>query len=192
MRSSCCRRGGLIAISAKMSVVEKLSPFDQDSGELNVIIETPRGCRNKYSYDEKHGVFKLSGVLPAGAVFPFDFGFIPRTVGDDGDPLDVLVLMDEPVFSGCFVPARLLGVIEAKQTEDGKTERNDRLIAVSSKAPTHRDVKTIRDLDVTLLDEIEHFFVSYNAQKGKKFKPTGRFGPKRAKRLIHRGERKRK
>ena len=84
MRSSCCRRGGLIAISAKMSVVEKLSPFDQDSGELNVIIETPRGCRNKYSYDEKHGVFKLSGVLPAGAVFPFDFGFIPRTVGDDG------------------------------------------------------------------------------------------------------------
>jgi inorganic pyrophosphatase len=66
-----------------MSVVEKLSPFDQDSGELNVIIETPRGCRNKYSYDEKRGVFKLSGVLPAGAVFPFDFGFIPRTVGDE-------------------------------------------------------------------------------------------------------------
>ena len=80
-----------------MSVVEKLSPFDQDSGELNVIIETPRGCRNKYSYDEKRGVFKLSSVLPAGAVFPFDFGFIPRTIGDDGDPLDVLVLMDEAV-----------------------------------------------------------------------------------------------
>jgi inorganic pyrophosphatase len=175
-----------------MSVVEKLSPFDQDSGELNVIIETPRGCRNKYSYDEKRGVFKLSSVLPAGAVFPFDFGFIPRTIGDDGDPLDVLVLMDEPVFSGCFVAARLLGVIEARQTEDGKTERNDRLIAVSAKAPTHCDVKTLTDLTATLLDEIEHFFVSYNAQKGKKFKPIGRFGPKRAKRLVHRGERKRK
>jgi inorganic pyrophosphatase len=131
----CCPRGRVRAIIAKMSVVEKLSPFDQDSGELNVIIETPRGCRNKYSYDEKRGVFKLSSVLPAGAVFPFDFGFIPRTIGDDGDPLDILVLMDEPVFSGCFVAARLLGVIEARQTEDGKTERNDRLIAVSAKAP---------------------------------------------------------
>jgi inorganic pyrophosphatase len=188
----CCTHGRVTAIIAKMSVAEKLSPFDQDSGELNVIIETPRGCRNKYSYDEKRGVFKLSGVLPAGAVFPFDFGFVPRTVGDDGDPLDVLVLMDEPVFSGCFVAARLLGVIEARQTEDGKTERNDRLIAVSAKAPTHCDVKTLTDLNATLLDEIEHFFVSYNAQKGKKFKPIGRFGPKRAKRLVHRGERKRK
>ena len=74
----CCTRGRVTAIIAKMSVVEKLSPFDQDSGELNVIIETPRGCRNKYSYDEKRGVFKLSSVLPAGAVFPFDFGFIPQ------------------------------------------------------------------------------------------------------------------
>jgi inorganic pyrophosphatase len=75
--------------------------------------------------------------------------------------------LDQPVFSGCFVAARLLGVIEAKQTEDGKTERNDRLIAVSAKAPTHRDVKTLTDPNATLLDEIEHFFVSYNAQKPK-------------------------
>jgi|SRR5437588_11471223 hypothetical protein len=66
----CCPRGRVTAIIAKMSVVEKLSPFDQDSGEINVIVETPRGCRNKYSYDEKRGVFKLSSVLPAGVVLP--------------------------------------------------------------------------------------------------------------------------
>lgn len=106
--------------SSVVSIVTKLAPFDQDSGELNVIIESPRGCRNKYSYDEKRDVFKLSSVLPVGAMFPFDLGFIPSTVGEDGDPLDVLVLMDEPAFSGCFVAARLLGVIEASQTEDEK------------------------------------------------------------------------
>ena len=100
--------------------------------------------------------------------------------------------MDEPSFVGCLVSCRLLGVIEARQTEEGKTERNDRLIAVSAKAATHRDVKSLTDLNTKLLDEIEHFFVSYNAQKGKKFKPIGRFGPKRAKRLVQRGEKKRK
>jgi inorganic pyrophosphatase len=167
-----------------MSGVTKLAPFDKKSGRLHVIIETPRGCRNKYSYDEKRKLFKLGSVLTAGAVFPFDFGFIPGTIGEDGDPLDVLVLMDEPAFPGCFVICRLLGVIEAKQTEDGKTERNDRLIAVSANAETHRDVKSLGDLGKELIDQIEHFFVSYNAAKEKKFKPVGRFGPKRARRLI--------
>jgi inorganic pyrophosphatase len=174
-----------------MSIVTKLPPFDKKTGQLNVIIETPRGCRNKYSYDEKRKFFKLGSVLTAGAVFPFDFGFIPSTIGEDGDPLDVLVLMDEPAFPGCFVASRLLGVIEAKQTEDGKTERNDRLIAVSANAETHRDVKSLGDLETKLVDEIEHFFVSYNVAKGKKFKPTGRFGPKRAAKLIKIAERKR-
>jgi len=175
-----------------MDMSTKLPAFDRKSGTLNVIIETSRGCRNKYSYDEKRKLFKLGSILPAGAVFPFDFGFIPRTLGADGDPLDVLVLMDEPAFAGCFVAARLLGVIEATQTEDGRTGRNDRLIAVSANAETHRGVKRLSDLDNKLIDQIEHFFVSYNSEKGKKFKPIGRHGPKRAKRLIQRGERKRK
>ena len=106
-------------------IYEKISPFDKKSGELNVVIETPKNCRNKYAFDEKLGVFVLKGVLAAGHVFPFDFGFIPQTTGGDGDPLDVLVLMDEPAFAGCLVPSRLIGVIEAEQTElDGKRERN--------------------------------------------------------------------
>ena len=124
-------------------------------------------------------------MLPAGAVFPFDFGFIPSTIGGDGDPLDVLLLMDEPAFPGCLVPSRLVAVIEAEQTErDGKCTRNDRLIAVAADARTHKGVRTLADINVTLLDEIEHFFVSYNEIKGKTFVPLGRFGPVKAARLV--------
>src|ERR687894_2250957 len=114
--------------------LESLKTFN-DEGDLNVVIETPKGSRNKYNYDGKTGLFKLGGVLPAGASFPFDFGFVPSTVGGDGDPLDVLVLMDEPPFAGCLVRTRLVGVIEAEQTErDGETTRNDRLIGVAADA----------------------------------------------------------
>jgi inorganic pyrophosphatase len=161
-----------------------LEPFDEETGDANVIIETPKGSRNKFTYDEKRGLFELSGVLPAGAVFPFDFGFVPSTLGGDGDPLDVLVLMDEPAFAGCLVLARLIGVIEAEQTEQGKTERNDRLIAVASKSRDLRDVGALDQLNQHLVDEIEHFFVSYNQIKGKRFEPRGRFGPDHARRLV--------
>src|SRR3954469_6625001 len=99
---------------------DRLGAFAPRSGELNVIIETPKGSRNKFDFDEELGLFKLGGVLPAGAVFPFDFGFVPATRGGDGDPLDVLVLMDEPAFVGCLVAARLIGVIEAEQAEGGE------------------------------------------------------------------------
>ncbi|HKS29245.1 MAG TPA: inorganic diphosphatase [Pyrinomonadaceae bacterium] len=164
-----------------------LSAFTDDD-EVNVIIETPKGSRNKFNYDESLGLFKLGGVLPAGASFPFDFGFIPATLGGDGDPLDVLVLMDEPAFAGCLVTTRLIGVIEAEQTErDGETTRNDRLIAVAADSRAHSDVKTIDELNKNLLDEIEHFFVSYNVIKGKEFKPLGRFGPARARKLVEEG-----
>src|SRR4051812_50183417 len=96
-----------------MNPYKKLRTFDKESGDLNVVIETPKGSRNKFDYDPKKDLFKLGGVLPAGAVFPFDFGFIPRTMGEDGDPIDVLVLMDEPAFTGCLVVARLIGGVDA-------------------------------------------------------------------------------
>jgi inorganic pyrophosphatase len=168
----------------------RISAHASDAGELNVIIETPKGSRNKFNYDEEHLLFKLGGVLPLGAVFPFDFGFIPSTLGGDGDPLDVLLLMDEPAFPGCLVPSRLVAVIEAEQTErDGETTRNDRLIAVAADSHTHRRVRTLADLSPELLDEIEHFFISYNRIKGKEFKPLGRFGPVKAARLMEEGAR---
>lgn len=166
-----------------------LSAYKPDSEELNVVIETPKYSRNKFVYSEELKLFELKGVLPAGAVFPFDFGFVPSTLGGDGDPLDVLVLMDEPAFVGCLVPSRLIGVIEAEQTEAGETTRNDRLIAVAAPARHHKEIRSIEELNETLITEIEHFFVSYNAVKGKEFTPLGRSGPERAAELIAEGER---
>jgi inorganic pyrophosphatase len=171
---------------ANTGSLSELEAFDGD--DLNVIIETPKGSRNKFNYDAERGLFKLGGVLPAGAVFPFDFGFVPSTTGGDGDPLDVLVLMDEPAFTGCLVAARPLGVIEAEQTErGGETTRNDRLIAVAAEAHNHRDVRSLGKLNENLIDEIEYFFISYNTIKGKQFKPLGRFGPMRAIKLVEEG-----
>ena len=160
-----------------------------DEDELHVIIETPKGSRNKFNYDGERGLFKLGGVLPAGAVFPFDFGFVPSTVGGDGDPLDVLVLMDEPAFAGCLVAVRLIGVIEAEQTEKGETTRNDRLIGVAAKARDHKGVRSLGQLNDHLVAEIEHFFVSYNEMKGKVFAPLRRGGPQRALTVVEEGER---
>jgi inorganic pyrophosphatase len=162
----------------------RLGPFDPRTGDLNVVIETPKGSRNKFDYDEERGLFRLGGVLPAGAVFPFDFGFVPGTRGGDGDPLDVLVLMDEPAFVGCLVAARLIGVIEAEQTEGGGTVRNDRLIAVAARSRNHRDIRELAQMGGNLVDEIEHFFVSYNQIKGRRFEPQGRSGPGRALQLV--------
>jgi inorganic pyrophosphatase len=176
-----------VSIRMTRAKPNELGAFHDDE-ELNVIIETPKGSRNKFNYDEGLGLFKLGGVLPAGASFPFDFGFVPSTVGGDGDPLDVLVLMDEPAFPGCLVRARLVGVVEAEQTErDGETTRNDRLIAVAAESRLHKGVRTLNALGPALLDEIEHFFVSYNDFKGKRFNPLGRFGPRKASALVEEG-----
>lgn len=169
-----------------------LEAFDDETNDLNVVIETPKGSRNKYTFDEEKAVFKLGGILPLGAAFPFDFGFIPATLGGDGDPLDVLILMDEPAFPGCLIAARLIGVIEAEQTEEGKTTRNDRLLAVACKSLTHSDVKTINDLNDNLLAQIKHFFISYNEAKGKQFEPLGDFGARKAKQIVEQGIENRK
>jgi inorganic pyrophosphatase len=149
-----------------------------------VVIETPKGSPNKLAFESRYGTFVLKGVLPAGAVFPFDFGFVPSTRAEDGDPLDVLVLMDAPVFPGCIVPSRLIGVIEAEQTEDGKTERNDRLLAVAANSATHRSIHKLSDLSQDLVAQIEHFFVSYNEAKGKRFKVRRQSGRRHALVLV--------
>jgi inorganic pyrophosphatase len=172
--------------------IEKIKPkkaAEPASAEpiYQVIVDTPQGSRNKYEYDEEQKIFKLGGVLTAGAVFPFDFGFIPQTLGEDGDPLDALVLMDEPAFVGCLVEVRLIGVIEAEQTEEGKTFRNDRLLAVAIESHNYQDVISLSELNDTFLDEIEHFFTSYNEAKGKVFKPRRRSDVARARELIENG-----
>src|SRR5688500_13172450 len=167
------------------SRIEALPPFGR-KGHLNVIIETPQGTANKLKWDPDSQVFKLSHVLPSGAVFPFAFGFGPGTRGGDGVPLDVLMLTDQPLPMGCLVEARLIGVIEAEQTAEGETERNDRLLAVAVESRNHRHVQEIGDLESHRLDEIEHFFVSYNAMRGRQFKPLARRGSKAATALVQR------
>jgi inorganic pyrophosphatase len=165
-----------------------LPPFGPDGRTLNVVVETSKGSRNKITFDPERGLYELTGVLPAGASFPFDFGFVPATLGDDGDPLDVLVLMDEPAFAGCLVPSRLVGVITALQQEgDDPPERNDRLIAVAAQSRAHEEIRSLGDLAAPLLDEIEHFFVSYNEFKGKRFEPTGRKGARAARTVVDEG-----
>ena len=122
----------------------------------------------------------LGGLLPQGMMFPYDFGFIPSTLGEDGDPLDILVLMDAPAHVGCLIDVRIIGVITAEQVENGKTETNDRLLGVAVHSYNHEALESIRDVSRTLLDQLEEFFVSYNKQRGKKFKVTGASGPKKA------------
>jgi inorganic pyrophosphatase len=164
-----------------MADLSKLSPrLDPKKGTCRVIIETPKGCRNKFDYDPDSGLFMLGGLLPEGMMFPFDFGFIPSTLGEDGDPLDILVLMDAPAHVGCLIEVRIIGIIEAEQSENGKTEGNDRLLGVAIHSYDHEGLKTIKDVSQTLLDQLEEFFISYNKQRGKKFKVTGTGGAKKA------------
>jgi inorganic pyrophosphatase len=173
--------------SARHTVLSEIDPFTE-KGELRVVIETPRACRNKYSYDPACDCMQLSTVLPEGMVFPYDFGFIPSTLGEDGDPLDILILMDEPVVPGCVIRARLIGAIEAKQKEKGQGwTRNDRLIAVATHAQTHNGAKTLADLRPHLIDEINEFFVTYNKLRDRKFKTKHEASPAKAADLVRAG-----
>src|SRR5262245_56750761 len=167
-----------------MSLSDEL---DEKNGTCRAIIETPKEFRNKFAYDPPSGLFELKGLLPEGMSFPFDFGFIPSTLGQDGDPLDIMVLMDAPAHVGCLIHVRIIGIIEAKQTEDGKTERNDRLLGVAVHSYDHEHLRNIDDVSKTLLRQVEAFFISYNQQRGKKFAITGTGGPKKALKFLRIG-----
>ena len=163
----------------------RIDPFDTNGAEVvNAVIETPGGSRNKFKYDQKLGFYSLSGVLPEGMVFPHAFGFVPGTKAADGDPEDILIMMDEPTFTGCVVHALLIGVIEAEQTENGTKERNDRLIAVAANSRDYSDVHNLDDLNANMIKEIEQFFVNYNRERGKRFKVLGILGPRQALKLL--------
>lgn len=150
-----------------------LQPTDKKDGILQVVIETPRGSRNKFAFDPKQRVFALRRVLPAGMSFPYDFGFLPRTIAPDGDPFDVLLLMDEPAYPGVVVRARLIGIIEGEQLEGKKKTRNDRLLAVAEATHQHANIKTFKDLPDKFLNELEEFFVNYHRLEGKEYKLLG-------------------
>jgi inorganic pyrophosphatase len=168
---------------SSMAACRRIEPFASKKS-INVIVETPKGKRNKFAFDEELDIFRLKKVLPAGEAFPYDFGFVPGTRADDGDPIDVLLLMDESAYPGCLVEARLVGVIEAEQEEEGKSVRNDRLVAVAEEAHDYHHIKTMGDIDKSLLKELEHFFVSYNEARGITFRLLSARGPQHARTLL--------
>src|SRR6201998_3161187 len=151
---------------AHHSCLDPLVP--QDKQLLRVVIETPKGSRNKFAFNSDDHTFELKKVLPAGMAFPYDFGFVPSTKADDGDPIDVLVLMDEPAFPGCLLKCRPIGVIEGEQGEKKKTVRNDRIVAIQEQAHSWADIKDIHDLGDQFCHELEEFFVNYHKLSGKK------------------------
>jgi inorganic pyrophosphatase len=134
------------------------------------MIETPKGQRGKLAYDPASGAFELKRMLPDGMSFPLDFGFVPGTRGQDGDPLDILVLGDEPSPVGTLLTARLIGVIEAEQTEDGQTVRNDRLLAVAAVSRLFAKVTKVDDLDADFIKNLTAFWENYDALRGVQFK----------------------
>lgn len=162
----------------------RLKTIDPKDGLLQVIIETPKNSRNKYSFDVDQHIFALKKVLPAGMGFPYDFGFLPRTIAGDGDPIDVLVLMDEPAFPGCLLRARLIGVIEGEQQDGGKPIRNDRLVAVADANHSYTKIKRLKDLPREFVKELETFFVDYHKLEGKTYKLLGCKGPAAAQTLV--------
>ncbi len=168
----------------------RLQPRDQnDKDLLRVVIETPKGSRNKYAFDPKEKVFELKKVLPAGMDFPYDFGFVPSTKADDGDPVDVLVLMDEPAFTGCVLKCRVIGIIEGEQGDKKDKERNDRVVAVEKENHSWSDIKHIDDLGKQFLEELEEFFVNYHKLSGEKYRIIAAKGPAQARKCIENGRR---
>lgn len=161
--------------------------LDKKSCECRVVVETPKGRRNKFDYDSEIEAFRLGGLLAEGLSFPFDFGFIPSTLGEDGDPLDVMILMDEPAHVGCVLQVRIVGVIEAEQTEDGKKTTNNRLIGVAVHSYNHEHIHAISEINKSVIDQVGEFFVTYNKSRGKRFKITGTHGPSRAMKLLSEG-----
>jgi inorganic pyrophosphatase len=168
----------------------RLKPSVADQGDLlRVVIETPKGSRNKFAFNTKEHTFELKKVLPAGMAFPYDFGFVPSTIAEDGDPIDVLALMDEPAFPGCVLMCRPIGVIEGEQQDKKSKQRNDRIIAVEKDAHSWADIKTIDDLGKEFCQELEEFFVNYHRLSREQFKVIGVKGPKRARKLVNAGMR---
>jgi inorganic pyrophosphatase len=166
----------------------KLKPIEKGN-VVQVIIETPSGSRNKFSFDVEQGIFAHKMTLPAGMAFPYDFGFLPQTLAPDGDPIDVLLLMDEPAFPGISVRGRLIGVIEGQQLDGKKKVRNDRLVVISEETHRYANVRKLKDLPDQWIDEVQEFFVNYHNMEGKKYQLLGTKGASQAMQLIRKAKR---
>ncbi|BBD57387.1 inorganic pyrophosphatase [Nostoc sp. HK-01] len=132
-------------------------PAQPKPGILNVLIEIPGGSKNKYEYDKELEAFALDRVLYSSVRYPYDYGFVPNTLADDGDPLDGMVIIDEPTFPGCIIAARPIGMLEMIDGGD----RDEKILCVPDKDPRYTHVKSLNDVAPHRLDEIAEFFRSY-------------------------------
>ena len=135
----------------------ELPPGPDAPRVVYVVVEIPKGSRNKYEYDERGGFIKLDRVISASLHYPGDYGFIPRTLHHDGDPLDVLVMTNEPTFSGCVIEARPLGVFHLM--DRGKVD--DKILAVPDTDPLFKDYNALESVPAHFLEEVAHFFSVY-------------------------------
>jgi inorganic pyrophosphatase len=152
---------------------------------IQVVIETPRGSREKYDYDEKTNSYFLKKLLPLGMCFPYDFGFIPGTKGEDGDPLDAMVISEFNTFPGCRVKCRLVGALKAEQTEKGKTIRNDRFFFIPEVSVVYKHILSIKNFPGNHIKELLFFFINYNEPEGKEFNPLKVISPEKALKLLN-------
>lgn len=158
---------------------------------FEVIIETPKGQGLKYDFEPLTRQLKLSKVMPNGLVFPFDFGFIQGTKGEDGDPLDVVVIAEVATFPGCKMDCRIIGALKGQQTErDGKIFRNDRYIAIPEVSTLYQNIESLKQLPKEIIDQIATFFINYNQQAKKHFKLAGKLQAKQANQLVARNQSK--
>lgn len=166
------------------NLVHELLPFD-DQRNLRVVVETPRGANIKIKFDDKLGCFCLSRMLPLGVTYPYDFGFVPQTLAQDGDPLDAMVLIDAVTYPGVVITCRLLGALQVE--ERGLRGRpNHRLVAVPMKAARRDDWRNFSDLGKRMQQELERFFVMSSAFTSKDPVVRGWVGPDAAFEMVHR------
>ncbi len=159
-------------------------PTWNDDGDLHVVVETPRGARAKLKYEPELRTFVLSKSLLLGLTYPYDWGFIPSTAGDDGDPVDVMVLHDAATTPGLVMRCKIIGVLETLQKQKGKKIRNDRVFAVPQKSHRGRDLDDVRDLAPETKTELEKFFVATDELEAKQLTFLGWSGAKQAHRLV--------
>ena len=159
---------------------------------MSVVIETPRGSRVKYKFDEELQALRLKSVLPQGMLFPFNFGFVPQTTGGDGDPLDVLLLMDEALIPGCVATVRLIGVMAVEQTVRGEVQRNDRLLAVADTGDVYSRFTSVEDVPRQIMEGVDAFFVQYHRLMAKTSRTLAWEGPEAARDTLQRAAEARK
>jgi inorganic pyrophosphatase len=162
-----------------------LSLYDLDPGMhspeiVRMIVEIPMNSANKYEYDGKLGVFRLDRALYSPMHYPGDYGFIPGTLAEDNDPMDVLVLVQEPSFTGCLIEVRPVGVLNMEDQAEG----DQKILAVPTQNPRYDQIHTVDQIFSHVRREIEHFFEIYKELEGRKTRIAGWGGPMEARKAI--------